>query len=72
MFILFIPQTSLRALRLSEIYLFFSLAQALRPQRTSCSCLLLHHIPLRALRPGESLFGFFSREGAKNAKDFNV
>jgi hypothetical protein len=45
------------------IYCF--LAEA---QRTSMFILLLPQTPSRALRPGESLFVFVSRKGAKYAK----
>ena len=107
MFVLFSPQTPLRALRLCEIIFFFSrkgaraaknfnvgfvvtpntfasfaplrdhicffpLAEAQRPQGTSMFDLLLPQIPLRPLRLGEIIFIFFSRKGAKAAKNFNV
>ena len=61
MFDLLLPQAPLRALRLSEIYLLFSLAEAQRPQRTSMCILFLPRTPLRTLRLGESLFVFFSQ-----------
>jgi hypothetical protein len=44
----------------------FSLAEARGSQRTSMFNLFL------VLRPGESLFVFFSRKGAKVAKYFHV
>jgi hypothetical protein len=58
MFNLFLPQNPLRALRLGESHLFFSLAEALRPQRTSMFNLFLPQKPLRALRLCESKYLF--------------
>ena len=71
MFILFIPQVTLRTLRLSEIYLFLSLAEAQGSQRTSLFILFLPKTPLRALRLCEIIF-IFSRRGTEAAENFNV
>jgi len=46
----------------------FFLAEAQGALRTSMFILFLPQTPLRVLRPGESLFVFFSRKGAKIAK----
>ena len=107
MFILFLPKTPLRALRLCEIilvffsrkgarnarnfdvyfvlssntsaypaslrdFIVFSLAEAQRPRRTSMFILFLPQPPLRALRLCEIMLVFFSRQGARNAKNFDV
>jgi hypothetical protein len=61
MFVLLLPQTSLRTfLRPGESLFVFSLAEAQGPQRTSMFILFLPETPLRALRLGESLFVIFS------------
>jgi hypothetical protein len=58
--VLFLPQTPLRTSRLGEILLFFSLAEAQRPQRISMF-LFLPQTPLLTLRPGEILLFLFSQ-----------
>ena len=50
----------------------FSLAEAQRPQGISMYILFSPQTPLRTLRLGESSFGFFSRKGAKVARNFDV
>jgi hypothetical protein len=59
MFVLFLPQIPLRALRSGESLSVFFLAEAQGAQRASMFILFLPHTSLRALRPGESLFVFF-------------
>ena len=61
MFVLFLPQTPLRTLRLGEKICFFSLAEAQGSQRTSMYILFLPHTPLRTLRLGEKFYVFLSR-----------
>ena len=52
--------------------MFFSLAEAPRSPRTSMFELFLPQATLRALRLGEILLFYFSRKGAKAAKNFFI
>ena len=73
MFILFLPQTPLRALRLGEIYCFF-LSQR-RQGRKELQCLICSyskHLCVRTLRLREIILVFFSRKGAETAEKFKV
>jgi hypothetical protein len=59
MFVLFLPETPLRALRLGEsIFVFFSRKGA-KVAKNFDVCFVLPETPLRALRLGESIFVIF-------------
>jgi hypothetical protein len=57
---------------LARVNLFLSLAEAPSTQRKSKAIIFKPQKPLRALRPGESLFVFVSRRGAAIAENFDV
>ena len=70
LFVLFLPQTPLRALRLCESLLFLSLAEAQRPQWALMFDLFLPQIPLRTLRLGEIIFVFFLLQRRRVRREF--
>ena len=72
MFDLLLPKNLCVLCALARVYLFLSLAEAQRPQRTYVFDLFLPRTPLRTLRLCEIIFVFFSRKGAKAAKNFDV
>jgi len=59
MFELFLPQATLRALRLGESLLFFSLAEAQSPQRISMFCSYPKHLCVLCALARVNIDGFF-------------